>query len=876
MYLKIARGRWKIILLTCLIGLAAGWLVTPSSGNAVAGVETFSATHILRAQSDADGTASRTDTAQNLEVAALMATVGEIPRRAADILGLDEAEIGAMVDTRTEPSVGTLAITATATDGPAAVELANTIATELVAVLTEEAVSQYNANVNQARAIIEQRQGELDGLPAGTGREDPERAAVVRRFEAASAELQRLEDAGVPTSGLVTLQEATTEQVTVGGARTATTQTQTNRRADASDQTPSATGATSEQVRPVETPPRRGLRMGIGGLVGLVLGAGLALVRERLDPRIRSRQAAELAFGLPVLAEVPKPPRRSAHGPPQLTTTVAERTLEAESYRVLRTALLFNQIHTPRSTDQSWFEQPGTSGPSSNLAIVRTAADVAKVAPDLRALADIPATASWPATEGPTLATPGAGSTAIDAYRSLATLIQRDALDHKTRTLLITSATSGEGRSTLVANLGVALARAGQHVILVDGDLRRPRLHDIFGLSPTTGLASMAAGEASLSVACQPVLGEDRLSVVVAGPPPSDPAAFLASPRTAEVLATLAAQCDILLVDTPPVLDSQDSLALAANADSAILVARGERTTASALQQATARIQATGCRLSGAVVNQSTPAPLRTSTAPDGDGTANGTTASAPVGVILVTSPGAGEGKTTTVANLAATFAETGRATLALDFDLRRPRLHEFFALNPEPGLRQVLDGEKELGDITRPTSLDHLDVAASGGATGDPARALAGSAGPLAMARSRADVIVIDTPPVLAASDAGQLITMADAVVIVCRIGTTTTGSAERTAERLARASAPALGVVLVGATATASARAYYKSTPSAGSAAGAFRTRPGRTLADAGPKSSSKATKSSSKKSKASRNGAGSDHKPTKTGRRKSGQRR
>ncbi|MGH9085909.1 MAG: AAA family ATPase [Acidimicrobiales bacterium] len=169
--------------------------------------------------------------------------------------------------------------------------------------------------------------------------------------------------------------------------------------------------------------------------------------------------------------------------------------------------------------------------------------------------------------------------------------------------------------------------------------------------------------------------------------------------------------------------------------------------------------------------------------------------------VILVTSPAPGDGKTTTVANLAACFAEAGRQVLVLGCDFRRPEVHRYFDLDNRPGIADVLvDGRRDLAGIIRSTHVPGVSVAPSGsslrsfGDVANAGRAL------VEEARRLADVVLIDTPPILATNDATELIPAADAVVVVARVGRTSLDGAKRTHRLLERLSAPAAGVVLVG----------------------------------------------------------------------------
>jgi capsular exopolysaccharide synthesis family protein len=168
----------------------------------------------------------------------------------------------------------------------------------------------------------------------------------------------------------------------------------------------------------------------------------------------------------------------------------------------------------------------------------------------------------------------------------------------------------------------------------------------------------------------------------------------------------------------------------------------------------------------------------------------------------VVTSPSPAEGKSTIVANLAATFADIGKRVVVLCCDFRHPTLHQTFAIEQGPGLAEALDGdgEVELEPLLQPTAIERIHVIATGTSQGKAA-ALFGSprmAQVLEKARAHADIVLIDTAPVLVASDWTQLLPEVDAVLVVARAGRTDTSSAERTAEILEILQAPVVGVAL------------------------------------------------------------------------------
>ena len=183
--------------------------------------------------------------------------------------------------------------------------------------------------------------------------------------------------------------------------------------------------------------------------------------------------------------------------------------------------------------------------------------------------------------------------------------------------------------------------------------------------------------------------------------------------------------------------------------------------------------------------------------------------------VILVVSPGIGEGKTTTTANLAVAFAESGNSVLALGCDLRRPQLHGYFGMSAKPGLTDLLaqsETQRSLDSVIRATEIPGISVATSGRPIERPGEFLTRAHALIEAARARADVVLIDTAPLLATDDASPLVPFVDEVLVVCRSGRTPVDGARRARDLLVRLQAPVVGVVLIGAQ-LPGARSYYRS---------------------------------------------------------------
>lgn len=189
-----------------------------------------------------------------------------------------------------------------------------------------------------------------------------------------------------------------------------------------------------------------------------------------------------------------------------------------------------------------------------------------------------------------------------EAYRALRTNLDFASLDRALKTLVVTSAGVGEGKSTTLANLAVVSAQAGRKVILVDADLRRPTLHEVFGLSQEKGLTSLMMGEVPLNSPPLQATGIEGLSILASGPLPPNPAELMGSRRMEEVIAALAERADQVLFDTPPVVAVTDAAVLATKVDGVLLVVSAGKTRRDNARSAVQRLQQINARLVGTVL----------------------------------------------------------------------------------------------------------------------------------------------------------------------------------------------------------------------------------------------------------------------------------
>ncbi|MCL8249807.1 polysaccharide biosynthesis tyrosine autokinase [Aeromicrobium fastidiosum] len=193
-----------------------------------------------------------------------------------------------------------------------------------------------------------------------------------------------------------------------------------------------------------------------------------------------------------------------------------------------------------------------------------------------------------------------------EAFRVLRTNLQFIDPDAHHKVFVVTSSLPGEGKTTTAANLALALAEGGEKVILVEGDLRRPKVAEYLRLESSVGLTTVLIGKLSLEDAIQTTANED-LHVLTSGSTPPNPAELLKSSSMAALITSLRETYDIVLIDAPPLLPVTDGALLAAQADGALLVVRHGKTTTDQVTLAVERLEAVGAAPVGVIFNR-TPA----------------------------------------------------------------------------------------------------------------------------------------------------------------------------------------------------------------------------------------------------------------------------
>ncbi len=277
----------------------------------------------------------------------------------------------------------------------------------------------------------------------------------------------------------------------------------------------------------------------LGGFVGLLLGCVAAVLLDGLNKSVRKRSDVERLLGIPALAVIPRLP--SSNG---------------TSNRVMKALPRFSS---------NGHHRPGK--PDADLVTVN----------NMR-------------------------SPAAESFRTLRTNLMFSQTVSAMRTLVVTSASPSEGKTTTASNLAVAFAQQGMRVLLVDCDLRRSRIHRLFGLPREPGFTDLVLGysdEDSVTHATS-VTG---MYVIASGKLPPNPAELLGSDGARTTFATLTEGYDLIVIDTPPLLAASDAAILATLSNGVVLVLRAGSTDNAAAQQAVQQLNAVGARIVGAVLN---------------------------------------------------------------------------------------------------------------------------------------------------------------------------------------------------------------------------------------------------------------------------------
>lgn len=274
-----------------------------------------------------------------------------------------------------------------------------------------------------------------------------------------------------------------------------------------------------------------------GGMLGLLLGCGVAWLLEQFNTSIRRRDQIRSALQVPELAVIPQ-------------------------LRAPRIRRRFRRQRTP---------------------LIAAAPGLAPLDAKLVAASDL-------------------YSSGAEAYRLLRTNLLFANPARTPKTVLVTSPAPGDGKTTIAANLAVTFAQQGMNVVLIDCDLRRGRLHQVFNVPREPGVSQVLRGQIAPG---QGIAGTaiERLSIMPMGTVPKNPAELLGAPAMRELLDGLSRQYDVLVLDAPPVLAAVDASLAAVLVDATVVVLRAGETGEDEARQALTQLHTVGARIAGAVLN---------------------------------------------------------------------------------------------------------------------------------------------------------------------------------------------------------------------------------------------------------------------------------
>lgn len=192
---------------------------------------------------------------------------------------------------------------------------------------------------------------------------------------------------------------------------------------------------------------------------------------------------------------------------------------------------------------------------------------------------------------------------ATESYRLLRTNLQYSSVDNPLKSILVTSSIPGEGKSSLVANLGQVMAQIHQNVVMIDCDLHRPKLHKFFQLANWLGLTDLLAAKTKKLGEVYFRTGTNNLYMIPSGPLPPNPSEILNSTGLKELVSFLTRNSDIVILDSPPLLAVADSLVLASHVDGVILVVNPKRSKRKMLEYSIEQLKQVNAKILGVVMN---------------------------------------------------------------------------------------------------------------------------------------------------------------------------------------------------------------------------------------------------------------------------------
>jgi capsular exopolysaccharide synthesis family protein len=196
------------------------------------------------------------------------------------------------------------------------------------------------------------------------------------------------------------------------------------------------------------------------------------------------------------------------------------------------------------------------------------------------------------------------GSPSSDPFRALRLALQLPAAEHQSKVLLVTSAEQGEGKSTLAANYALVSAIGYRNVLLIDADLRRPALHEVFGMARSPGLVDLAASNGHLKDYTRPIPNFGTLDLLTAGSSIRKTGDLTSSARMAAILEEAAQTYALVVVDSPPLLSAADASGIAALPGVSVLLVVDKGARRRVIRNALRKLELVNANVAGAVMNR--------------------------------------------------------------------------------------------------------------------------------------------------------------------------------------------------------------------------------------------------------------------------------
>lgn len=196
-------------------------------------------------------------------------------------------------------------------------------------------------------------------------------------------------------------------------------------------------------------------------------------------------------------------------------------------------------------------------------------------------------------------------SSLAEAYRQLRTSILLSTAGHAPKSLLVTSSLPAEGKTTTAINTAISLAQTGAKVLIIDADMRRPRLHSVFNISNAGGLSTLLASELSNDDILETIQydADSKLNLLPSGPVPPNPAELIGSEQMAELLKVLQSRFTHVVIDSPPIASFTDGVLIASMVDGVILVVHSGKSSRQVIRRSRQLLQDIGAKIFGVVLN---------------------------------------------------------------------------------------------------------------------------------------------------------------------------------------------------------------------------------------------------------------------------------